>query len=913
MSRLAMVGGKNMLRLASRVALLAAVVCLVVERCAAVCGDGILEPLEVCDDGNRVGYDGCSSVCLNVDYGYECATPGAACTRLFTCGDGVVESPHETCDDGNKVSGDGCGRDCLVEGGYSCTGGPSVCSANSVCGDGFVDASEACDTGSAPADGCESCTTVSAGYFCPLGGSPCYLRNCTKPAGSYPPPGEDVVAGEHHPDCMGVCGGFAFVDECGVCAGGTSGVLPNSAKDHCGVCFGKNIDKDSCNVCFGTDFGVDACGVCFGNNATCRGCDGVLNSGKRDDACGICDGDGSSCMGCDGIPVSLGGSIYDECGVCGGNNTAPCIVGCDGVVGSGLVYDCAGVCNGTKVRDVCGVCLEPDSPLFDWHKTASSCNNCFGGHGTSLPYVSPDSCGINCPLNDCTGHALDACGVYSGSGDTCDSTCGTIVPMTDPTAKVVDNCGTCGGGDFSGCLVDTDCTNRVNAADPLRYDCRGMCNTTGTVYAPDLCGACSPVALALQHSVITLCGCFQGKDSLDECNTCKGQSNALDECMVCSGGNTNKDMCGVCFGYGQLRDSCGTCNGTNNCVGCDYIPYSNRTVVCDECGGDGSACAAGAQAESERFTALMLMGGGSLFLLCCVGIIGVIVYRRRQRSFVSKYEKRRAAELGNHPTGEVTIVFTDIEGSTSLWENFPTIMPKTIETHHSICRRAILENNGYEVKTEGDAFMIAFHQPIDAISFCGKMQLMLMKQKWPAQIMNHPYCKVEKDSSGKVVFKGLRVRMGVHTGYPSCRKDDNTGIMDYFGSMVNRAARVEHAASGGQILASARCYEACRVVVEAPKSPYIAVSLGEKHFKGIKGRMAIYQIMPRQLASRPFKAVTSYVEKAAPSADQPSATLNGSTSVLAPDALSTSSSEDDEFDAFRAGTQRAGAAFQAGW
>merc|ERR1712065_78621 len=132
----------------------------------------------------------------------------------------------------------------------------------------------------------------------------------------------------------------------------------------------------------------------------------------------------------------------------------------------------------------------------------------------------------------------------------------------------------------------------------------------------------------------------------------------------------------------------------------------------------------------------------------------------------------------------------------------------------------IIENNGYEVKTEGDAFMIAFHQPIDAVRFATKTQLLLLKQKWPAQIMSHPFCATERDAAGNVIFRGLRVRMGIHTGYPSCWKDDNTGIMDYFGSMVNRAARVEHAASGGQIL-------------------------------------------PKQLASRSFKAFTSYQDTGA--------------------------------------------------
>lgn len=74
--------------------------------------------------------------------------------------------------------------------------------------------------------------------------------------------------------------------------------------------------------------------------------------------------------------------------------------------------------------------------------------------------------------------------------------------------------------------------------------------------------------------------------------------------------------------------------------------------------------------------------------------------------------------------------------------------------------------SSYEVKTEGDAFMIAFHTPTDAVKFAMKAQLQLFKQKWPAKISSFEACKQEDGSDGKVVFKGMRVRMGIHTGHP---------------------------------------------------------------------------------------------------------------------------------------------------
>ena len=78
----------------------------------AVCGNGIVESGETCDDGNTVNGDGCSYTCK---------------VEIAVCGNGMVES-GESCDDGNMVNGDGCNNTCTVQSGWSCTGNPSVCS-----------------------------------------------------------------------------------------------------------------------------------------------------------------------------------------------------------------------------------------------------------------------------------------------------------------------------------------------------------------------------------------------------------------------------------------------------------------------------------------------------------------------------------------------------------------------------------------------------------------------------------------------------------------------------------------------------------------------------------------------------------------------------------------------------------------
>lgn len=91
-----------------------------------VCGNGITESGETCDDTNTTDGDGCSSTCA-VESGFTCLGTPSVCTPNSVCGDGTITN-LETCDDGNTASGDGCSSVCAVESGFTCTGTPSVCS-----------------------------------------------------------------------------------------------------------------------------------------------------------------------------------------------------------------------------------------------------------------------------------------------------------------------------------------------------------------------------------------------------------------------------------------------------------------------------------------------------------------------------------------------------------------------------------------------------------------------------------------------------------------------------------------------------------------------------------------------------------------------------------------------------------------
>ena len=134
--------------------------------------------------------------------------------------------------------------------------------------------------------------------------------------------------------------------------------------------------------------------------------------------------------------------------------------------------------------------------------------------------------------------------------------------------------------------------------------------------------------------------------------------------------------------------------------------------------------------------------------------------------------------MSERPSGTVTFVFTDIEGSTALLDRLGDAYGDALFAHHALLRGVWEAHGGVEVSIEGDAFFVAFSSASRAVAATAAGQAALAKHVWP---------------QGEPV----RVRMGVHTGEPRIREGD------YWGPDVHYAARVASAARGGQVLVSA--------------------------------------------------------------------------------------------------------------
>jgi class 3 adenylate cyclase len=171
------------------------------------------------------------------------------------------------------------------------------------------------------------------------------------------------------------------------------------------------------------------------------------------------------------------------------------------------------------------------------------------------------------------------------------------------------------------------------------------------------------------------------------------------------------------------------------------------------------------------------------------------------------------------PSGSLSIVFTDIEDSTALWETVPSAMRVSLQMHDDLLRAKLKRHQGYEVKVIGDGFMVAFRTATQALAWCMEIQNDLLSAPWPQELLGTPWAKTLSDKQGKVVFRGLRVRMCIHWGAPIASMSDITNRMDYIGPVVHRAARSIQKAKGGQIVVTREFLVEARKMLQPVGTP----------------------------------------------------------------------------------------------
>jgi predicted ATPase/class 3 adenylate cyclase len=171
------------------------------------------------------------------------------------------------------------------------------------------------------------------------------------------------------------------------------------------------------------------------------------------------------------------------------------------------------------------------------------------------------------------------------------------------------------------------------------------------------------------------------------------------------------------------------------------------------------------------------------------------------------------------PSGTVTFLFTDIEGSTRLVQSLGDAYTEVFADHQRLLRAAFEQAGGHEFGTAGDAFFVAFKRAKDAIVAAAAAQQALAKYSWPGD--------------------RLRVRIGIHTGEPTVTADD------YVGEDVHRVARICSAAHGGQVLVS----QATRDLLGDRVEGAAFRDLGEHRLKDLAQAQRLFELVIPDLPS----------------------------------------------------------------
>nr|CCA23830.1 conserved hypothetical protein [Albugo laibachii Nc14] len=219
-------------------------------------------------------------------------------------------------------------------------------------------------------------------------------------------------------------------------------------------------------------------------------------------------------------------------------------------------------------------------------------------------------------------------------------------------------------------------------------------------------------------------------------------------------------------------------------------------------------------------------------------------------------EDSEPVEAPNPPV----FVFTDIENSSKLWaKGSDDVIDEAIQIHDTVIRSILIKFHGYEITTAGDAFQLAFHSIEDAVNYCFEVQMKLVRAKWPHKLDGLiPATRTERTLSWKrsTIFRGLRVRMGIHDANEVCegrvvmQQHPVTGKMIYIGASEMIAQEIGDVGYGGEILVSSRV---ANYVSQYP-SKVNSVCGPSFHstcdVSALGLSVKLYQILPKELCGR---------------------------------------------------------------
>lgn len=261
----------------------------------------------------------------------------------------------------------------------------------------------------------------------------------------------------------------------------------------------------------------------------------------------------------------------------------------------------------------------------------------------------------------------------------------------------------------------------------------------------------------------------------------------------------------------------------------------------------------------------LVMGGSQQ---CCIRMLSPIIptHIRNSPEWANlRASRRHDSYLGldeaTEPPETPVFVVTDIESSSALWATAPAhVIDAAQQIHDDLLRMCLPTFRGYEITTVGDSFQLAFHSIEDAVGYALEVQLRLLHAKWPSELDGLvPATKTEWSLDGlkpHAIFRGLRVRMGIHD--TSVAEDGQlvsqihlvTGKTLYIGASELIAREVGDVGFGGQVLASKRVAQWLRAHEKQVATPFSVDYYGTHDVQQLEMAVELFELTPKAIDAR---------------------------------------------------------------
>ena len=393
-------------------------------------------------------------------------------------------------------------------------------------------------------------------------------------------------------DCLGVAGGAALVDRCGVCQHPTNSSFVAAAppcRADCGGVWGGGSSLDACGVCGGSGACFDCaqwphganltdrCGTCDDDNANdcVADCGGAWGGGSSLDACGVCGGSGRACLDC--AQWRFGTNETDACGTCDDDNANNCVADCGGAWGGGSSLDACGVCGGDN-----RTCAS---------ETAASALTLVGGPGdyTAANGNSSAQASALARLLAAVAEALGLASVQLLSHVTI-----TPVTVTPPPPPGSGRRRALAGSGYVKISFQAQLPKGSNVSEAFARAGRNLSAQAAALNLSLPPGAREAGAGVYAGGLLSpprklhydCFGVRDGNRTLDRCGVCGGDGIACLDCRGVPNGASRADQCGTCdadagnncrtdcrgvWGGGARLDACAVCGGQAS-GGCSAAP-----------------------------------------------------------------------------------------------------------------------------------------------------------------------------------------------------------------------------------------------------------------------------------------------------------------------------------------------------